>query len=167
MIAVYGSRMLSGDITQPGSSQTAVTNCWAGLQQPPLRHGQHLECIYGSPFPILFRQESLRFPHPRTSCRGVLLPRDTTTVPAHSQGEDGTSWLPWLPALLLQPWARSRCTVQGPAGFQQQGSAYLLLLALLGQHWWPSMPRRCSAPCLGYKCRNSCTQQTIKIYHSW
>lgn len=97
-------------------------------------------------------------PTPRTSCRGLLLPGDVTTVPGHSQGMTHAA-AGWLPALLQVPWARSRCTVQGPAGSQQQGSTYLLLHALLNQHWWPSTPRRCSAPCPGSRCGNRCRKQ--------
>lgn len=92
MTQAYGSRMLSGVITQPGPSQTAV----AGLQQLHLKHGQHLECICGSPFlaapSCSGRSRSAPLSSPLLGQAAEVCSSLGTlnTVPAHSQG-DGTS----------------------------------------------------------------------------
>lgn len=117
MTQAYGSRMLPGVITQPGPSQTAVASPVA--EQDCSSCTSNMDNTLSASVAVLsslihpVQAGAALLPTARTSCRGVLLPRDVATVPAHSQG-NATSCCSVAP-LLQQPWARGRCTVQGPS----------------------------------------------------
>lgn len=107
---------------------------------------------------VLSSGRSCSAPHSQDKLQRCAPPWGRDHCPWPQPGnETSCCWVAPSPAKV--PWARSRCTVQGPAGSQQQGSTYLLLHALLNQHWWPSTPRRCSAPCPGSRCGNRCRKQ--------
>lgn len=92
MTQAYGSRMLSGVITPPGSPQTAVASPIAGQDCSSFTSNMdNTLSAFVAVLPSLAKpvQAGISLlPAPGTSCRSVLLPEDMTTVPAHSPGDD-------------------------------------------------------------------------------
>lgn len=155
-------------MTQPGSPPTAVANCWAGLQQLHLKHGQYLECICGSPFPILLRQELLCSPllGQAAEVSSSLGTRPLSLPTAKGRTHPGS------------PGCQPCCSSPGQgAGAQSRAllaSSSRAALISCSMHCWVSTAGH---PCPGdavllalgtnvYLYLNSCTQQTINVYHS-